>query len=145
MDNLNDLEQRFKEFTTNLKSWIPDGIVSVDLELLHKHDLLNYHTVDSSTLGLSRYFQVIETYEKITLINDQFIVWIVPEYYKKGLVTYVLIALQDEKGSKLEMAFSTSGVYNNSKLVLRVLEKFLWEIQENNELMHHLNSNSKLN
>lgn len=134
MDNIQVLEQCYKEYTKNLTEWIPDGVISVDLELLHKLDLLDQSATDLS-LGLTHYFQVIETFEKITLVNEKFVIWIVPELQNNQLVTYTLIALNSEKGPKLELAFSTSGVYNSSKLVLRVLEKFLIEIQENEELM----------
>ncbi len=143
MDNLELLEEKYKEFTHNLSAWIPDGVTHVDLELLHKYDLLHYHQADSTTFGLTRYFRVIETHEKITLVNEQFVIWIVPELYKRRLITYTLIATNSDKGPKPEMAFATSGVYNNSKLVLRVLEKILVEIQENNELIHYLSSDIK--
>lgn len=134
MDNLQVLEQCFKEYTKNLMEWIPDGIIHVDIGLLQKLDLLDDNKADAS-LGLTRYFNVIETFEKITLINEQFVIWIVPEMQNNQLVTYILIALNQEKGPKLELAFATSGVYNSSKLVLRVLEKFLMEIQENEQLI----------
>ncbi|MFA6914835.1 MAG: hypothetical protein WC222_00420 [Parachlamydiales bacterium] len=134
MDNLQVLEQHYKEYTKNLMEWIPDGIIHVDLGLLQKLDLLDDNSTDVS-LGLTRYFNVIETFEKITLINEQFVIWIVPEMQNNQLVTYTLIALNNDKGPKLELAFATSGVYNSSKLVLRVLEKFLVEIQENEQLM----------
>lgn len=137
MDNIQVLEQCYKEYTKNLTEWIPDGVISVNLELLHRLDLLDQNTVDLS-LGLTHYFQVIETFEKITLVNEKFVIWIVPELQNNQLVTFTLIALNSEKGPRLELAFSTSGVYNSSKLVLRVLEKFLLEIQENEELMGSL-------
>jgi hypothetical protein len=38
----------------------------------------------------------------------------------------------------LELCFITSGVYNTSRLVLRVLEKFLVEIEENEKLLKTL-------
>jgi hypothetical protein len=45
----------------------------------------------------------------------------------------VLIALNQKGIPRLELAFLTTDVYNTSKLVLRILEKFLHEIQENEE------------
>jgi hypothetical protein len=46
-------------------------------------------------------------------------------------LTYTLIALnRGDCEPQLEVAFIASGVYNSSKLVLKVLEKFLIEIQE---------------
>ncbi len=139
MENIQALEQCYKEYTKNLTEWIPDGVTIVDIDLLHRLDLLHYLRSDSEPLGLTRFFQVVETQEKITLVNDQFVIWIVPDLMNNRAVTYTLIAILDEKGPHLEIAFLTSGVYNTSKLVLRVLEKFLWEIQENEELMHSLN------
>lgn len=137
MDN-HGLERRYQEYAHNLAAWVPEGIIEIDLPLLHHLHLLHYYSIDSSDPGLTRYFQVMETYDKITLVNEQFVVWIVPEMAHQSPITYTLIALQTAQGPHLELAFVTRGVYNNSKLVLRVLEKFLWEIQENQEILERL-------
>lgn len=131
MYNASDLEQYFKKFIKNLSKWLPEGVLVVDIEILHKLGLLNYHKSYDSTL--TRYFHVIESQDKITLINDQFIVWIVPENDEGLSKTYVLIALNAQGTPKMELAFMTSDVYNSSRLVLRLLEKFLFEIQENED------------
>ena len=56
---------------------------------------------------------MIETTEKITLINDEFVIWIVPEKVNNSATTYTLIALNRNDGPQLEVTFITSGVYNN--------------------------------
>jgi hypothetical protein len=136
MDDLSSqLESCYKKYINNITDWIPEGIQEIDLRLLQKFDLLDYHDRDYKNPNLNRYFQVLETSEKITLVNDQFIVWIVPEKVDETPITYALIALNDGGYPHLEIAFSASGVYNTSHLVLRVLEKFLMEIQETEDLI----------
>lgn len=139
MNNRYVLEEHYKRYMKDINKWIPEGIIVVDLNLLHHMDLLTYYNKDSYDPTLTRYFHVIESEEKITLVNDQFVVWIVPEKIDNIPMTYTLIALNKNDKINLEMAFSTSGVYNNSKLVLRILEKFLFEIEENEKLLAKLN------
>lgn len=135
MDDISSLEESYRKYSKNISNWIPDGIVDIDLKLLQRFDLLNYHRKDKKDPTLTRYFHVIETHEKITLINDQFVVWIIPEKINQIPITYTLIALNHPNEAKLEMAFAAAGVYNSSKLVLRVLEKYLQEIQETEALL----------
>lgn len=135
MNNLAVLEKYFKKYISDLAKWAPEGIINVDLELLHNFRLLNYHKPSSHDPNLTRYFHVLETEEKITLVNEQYVVWIVPEKVNNLPVTYTLIAINNPEYPKLELVFSTQGVYNTSKLVLRVLEKYLYEIQENEDLI----------
>jgi hypothetical protein len=141
MDNPIVLEECYQKYIQDIQKWIPDGITYVDLNLLHKLDLLNYHVKDKYDPTLTRYFHVIESEEKITLFNEDFVVWIVPEKIDDASITYTLIALNQEDDVHLEMAFATSGVYNNSRLVLRILEKFLFEIQENEDFLRKLAAN----
>jgi hypothetical protein len=118
-----------------MANWLPEDIITVDLNLLQKLNLLDYNDPKSEDPSLTRYFHVVESEEKITLINEDFIVWIVPEKLEDVAVTYTLIALNREGSPELELAFVNSGVYNTSKLVLRVLEKLLHETQENEEMI----------
>lgn len=133
MDNVSLLEEYYKKYMDNITGWLPEGIIDVDLELLQELDLLSYKEPYTKKMGLTRYFHVIETDEKITLVNEDFVVWIVPDPISELPTTYALIALNKPEHLKLEMAFATKGVYNSSNLVLRVLEKFLLEIQETEE------------
>lgn len=138
MRNLAVLEACYKKFTQDMPSWLPEDIVEVNLDLLQKLDLLHYHDPAHNDPSLTRYFHVIESDDKITLINDDFVVWIVPEKMHGVALTYTLIALNTLKEPELQMCFVTSGVYNNSRLVLRVLEKYLFEIEENEAMLRSL-------
>lgn len=136
MRDLSALEDHYNNYIRSLKDYLPDGIINVDIELLSAFGLLSFfNNKISNEDTLTRYFQVIETEEKITLINDQFIIWIVPENMNETSITYALIALNVNELPSLELAFSTAGVYNTSHLVLRILEKFLIEIQETQDYL----------
>lgn len=129
------LDDFYKKYMSDLPHWLPDGIVEVDLALLHRLGLLKYHSVEKERFSLTRYFHVMESSEKITLLNEQFLIWIVPEQIDDVPATYTLICLNQASGPQLEIAFCTWGIYNSSRLVLRVLEKFLYEIQETEDLL----------
>lgn len=133
-----NLDNFFQKFIKDIKHWLPEGILDVDIELLHRLGLLKYHAPEKKNYNLTRYFHVIESQEKITLINEQFLIWIVPEKIDDISTTFTLIAINRPEGPQLETAFSTSGIYNSSRLVLRVLEKLLVEIQETEELLSSL-------
>ncbi len=141
MSNLEFLESWYNKFSANLTDWTPEGIITVNLHLLKELNLLNFVKEPSHTSeNLTRSFKVIETAEKITLINEQFVVWIVPENTLGVSTTYTLIALNRESGPKLEIVFATTGVYNSSIMVLKILEKYLNEIHENEEFLKKLAS-----
>lgn len=140
MHNLFLIEESYKKFVRNLNQFIPEGFYHVDLDLLYQFDLLHFQPLSfKKSHPVSRYFQIIETQEKITLINDQFIVWIVPSNEGNIPMTYTFIALnKGNQEPQLEASFVTSGIYNSSKLVLKILEKFLGEIQENELILSKL-------
>lgn len=138
MDDIQAIERCFKKIADNLTDWIPEGIVEVDIELLQKLDLLNINA-EMENDELTRYFHVIESHEKITLVNDQFVVWIVPDLIEGIPITYTIIALNKGTFPHPEVAFATSGVYNTSRLVLKVLEKYLHDILENEDILTGLN------
>lgn len=137
MNNMSIIEDCYQKYIKNIKNWLPEGIIEVDLCLLHKLDLLHYHDPQRRDPRLTRYFQVLESNEKITLMNEHFVVWIIPDKIGQSAITYTLIALNPNQ-PHLELGYSTSGVYNSSRLVLRVLEKFLEEIQENEDFLASL-------
>jgi hypothetical protein len=108
-------------------------LIEIDLRLLHELELLNHKDDTAST----RYFKVFERPEKITLVNDDYIVWIVPMMMETHPVTMTLIAKNKQKPS-LELTLIASGVYNTSQIVLQVLEKLLQEVEENDGLLNRL-------
>jgi hypothetical protein len=136
------LEACYKRYMNDISKWLPDGIIDVNLETLHDLNLLNFHHPLPPESALTRYFHVVETEEKLTLVNEEFIVWIVPEKLGNTSLTYTLIALNKEDDARLELAFTTSGIYNNSHLVLRLLEKYLLDIQNTEEQLAKLEKQS---
>lgn len=135
MDKIAELDSYFQEFMTNLSDHIPDGIIDVDLKFLQKLGLLHEELGSLSSPSLTRYFHVVESKDKITLFNDQFSIWVVPEKINDEPFTLVLVAINVDHKPKLELGYATSGIYNSSRLVLRILEKVLHEVQETEELI----------
>lgn len=137
MYNLSELDGYYKKFLENLSSWTPEGIYFINLELLHRFDLLHFQpNAEYKDPSLTRYFHIIESPEKVTLFNDEFVVWIIPDRANQIPLTYALIALnRGDQELQLEVTFIASGIYNSSKLVLKVLEKFLTEIQETEAML----------
>jgi len=138
MDKIDQLDSTYEQFIKNLNDLCPDGVIEVDLELLNKMGILADDLDAPSNSPLTRFFHVVESKEKITLFNEQFTIWVVPDSIDEEPITLVLVAHSSETNPKLELAFTTSGIYNSSRLVLRVLENFLAEIQENEEVINKL-------
>lgn len=134
MMNPQDLEASYLEYIKDLPRFVPDGIVDVDLPLLHELDLLQGdEIITEEESNLTHSFYVVESSDKLTLFNQKFVVWIVPKLIDQIPTTYTLIALNEPNSTHLEMVFTTTGIYNHSSLVLRILEKFLQQIEENEE------------
>ena len=133
--NFSDL---FNSYMQKIDHWLPDGIIQVDLELLHKYNLLHFEDKFVNDSSLTRYFHVVQSEDKLVLLNNEFIVWIVPENSEEAMQTLTLIALNKEGEIQPEMAFVTSGVYNHSRLVLRLLEQFLLEIHSTEDFIARL-------
>lgn len=131
MLNPNQIEDTYKGFMDNLKESIHDGVLSIDLHFLYDQHLLDsLHEEKDDPDDLTQYFHVIEGIEKVTLFNEQFIVWIVPKSEGEQPTTLVLIALNHPEKVHLELAFITKGVYNTPRYVLKVLQHFLLDVME---------------
>ncbi len=130
-----DLEKAFDCYMSDLPRHVPDGVVEVDLNLLQELGLLICDNEDPEEISdsLTQNFFVIESADKLTLFNDKFSIWIAPKMEYETPTTYTLIALNEQEKPNLELVFTTSGVYNHSSLVLRILEKCLEQIEENEE------------
>ncbi len=135
MKQLSFIEECYHSYKNDLVRWIPEDIIVVDLTLLQRFNLLNEDINKPQEPPLSQYFQIIESPNKMTLISSQFVIWITSEKINNIAGTWTLIALNTPSKPHLELAFLATGVYNSSKLVLRLLEKFLFEIEENEKLL----------
>jgi hypothetical protein len=136
------IEETYKEFMGHLGDWAHDGIVPIDLKFLHESGLLQkLQDEQSESDDLTQYFHVIESMEKVTLFNEQFIVWIIPKLDNDQPLTYVMIALNHPEKAHLEIVFTTQGVYNTPKHVLQVLQHFLVDMLETEETLTSIEKN----
>lgn len=130
------IEEAYKDFISNLPARAHDGITQIDLKFLHDQGLLSALQDDHGDPDdLTQYFHVIESTEKVTLFNEQFIVWIIPKMESEQPFTYVLIALNHQEKAQLEIVFATYGVYNTPRYVLKVLQHFLADMLETEETL----------
>ncbi|MEX1013259.1 MAG: hypothetical protein WD595_01300 [Waddliaceae bacterium] len=137
MFDLRKIEYSYQTFTQNLNYWLPDGLTVIDDAAVDEMGILK--TPESErTPAIAQYFHVVESIDKITLINQDFVVWIVPELRKKEKpVTYTLIALNKNDIPKLELGFAVTDQSSSSWVVLKILENYLKEIKETESTMHH--------
>lgn len=125
----NELEEAYQDFTKNLTQWAPDGIFQVNLESLCEMGLVNKNDFDDEEPDdVTQCFHVLETPEKITLYNEKFAVWIVPKMIQSVPTTLTYISSIPKKKPHLELVFSTEGVYNTPKFILKILQHFLIEM-----------------
>jgi len=136
------IEETYREFMAHLSDRSHDGITPIDLKFLHESGLLQtLQNETGDTDDLTQYFHVIESMEKVTLFNEQFIVWIIPRMNNDQPVTYVMIALNNPEKPNLEIVFTTQGVYNTPKHVLQVLQHFLVDMLETEETLTSIKKN----
>lgn len=129
------LEEYYGKFLNEPSHWVQDGIIDVNLEMLKDWGLLNQTEEEEKLLQdqFPFYFHVLENNTKVTLFNNQFIVWIVPDMEEDTPCTTVMIALIKEDDLKLEIVYKTLGVYNTPKYVLKTLRHFLTEVIDTEE------------
>lgn len=141
MLNHKKLEIAYKEFNEDLSKYLQDGVIEVDLALLKRFNLLNKTPEEEKEVQTQFpfYFHVVENQEKVTLFNNQFVVWIVPRVIDDIPATITLIALVHKDIPHLEIAFNTAGVYNTPKYVLKVLRHFLSEVIDTEEEIATIN------
>jgi hypothetical protein len=138
MHDIAMLEEYYRKCLNKLDSWAPEDFIEVDVRLLERLKILDEYNENPHDYTLTQEFHYTESEDKITLLNDQFIVWIVPENIDGSVVTFTMIAINHPERPHLELIYTSRGIYNTSNLVLRVLEKFLLEIQENEKILQNM-------
>lgn len=142
MLNPMQIEEAYQAFAKDLAKWIHDGVQHIDLKFLHSTGILSHlHEDHPETDDLTQYFHVVESSEKVTLFNDQFIVWIIPKADVLQPHTLVLIALNQQDKPHLEVAFDTHGVYNTPHYVLKVLQHHLVDMLETEATLTSIQKN----
>lgn len=125
------LEQNFQNFIKNLPTFLPDGIAPVDIRLVEELGLLKIEDNKKEKVEtLNHHFHVLETPEKITLFNENFAIWIVPQNSDTASRTFIFIATYQRDLPHLEMAFFTEGAFNTPKYIMKVLQHYLNEVQD---------------
>ncbi len=125
------IEEAYKRFVENLTDCAHDGIIHIDLNFLHDSGLLKtLQDEKEEPEDLTQYFHVVESVEKVTLFNEQFIVWIIPKMESDQSLTVVMIALNLPEKPHLEIVFTTKGIYNTPRYVLKVLQHYLLDMLE---------------
>jgi len=123
------IEEAFQGFISNLPEYVHDGVIHVNLAFLHDLGLLSSLKEDRTEPDdLTQCFHVVESAEKVTLFNEQFIVWILPRMEEDIPTTFVLIAFNHQNQMRLEVVFATNGVYNTPRYVLKILQHFLVDV-----------------
>lgn len=124
------LDAKFKAIIKNIPQAIPDGIIEINDQIIKSFGV-SLSNKEGSKSSQSRFY-VIEAFDKITLINDQFVVWLFPFIRSESCKeTLTFIARHDLPRFQMELAFSTKKQYNHPSIVLELLQCFLEEISEN--------------
>lgn len=139
MRTIEELDSCFRQLSSRLRQALPDGIELVNLETLSSLNLLAEKTNPPRQVPW-HYFHVHDSGDRITLYNDRFIAWIIPESEHEEPSTLVIIAKDDQTGIHPEVGFLTKGPYNSSKTVLRILERYIDDIDENETCIQKLDS-----
>ena len=143
MLNPTQIEEAYKDFMSDLPKCAHDGIIQVDLRFLHELGLLDNLQEDVADRDdLTQYFHVVESPEKVTLFNDQFVVWIVPRVEQDTAMTYTLLTMNRNDKLSLEIVFTTTGVYNTPRYVLKILQHFLLDVLETEETLTSMEKSS---
>lgn len=134
MQDPHKIEAIYQSIIEELPGMIHENVIEINLELLCALNLLD---PNNSILarGHDFSFHVYEGDEKITLMNDRFFIWIIPQLIDCQPVTYAIVALNKDPIENIELVFSAQGAYNSSKIILRVLSHYLKDIVENESML----------
>lgn len=128
-------------FTDNMKDLtrvLPDGITAVDLPLLSKMNIIDDASVHCQQGPLPQHMYAVETEDRITLYNDSYVAWIVPQKKEPDSETLLLIALLANQQPKVELGFSFRGIHNQAKTILKVLDTAIFDIRQTEQELHHI-------
>lgn len=129
--SIEQLDAFFEHLSSHTTDLLPDGIMDINVKTLHAlHLLADEIPMPGATPPASALLQAIESGGKITLFNEKFALWIVPQKNADPASTIVFIARRADEDIKPEIAFRTSGIHNRSKTILKLIDRFLADIQE---------------
>jgi hypothetical protein len=135
--NLDQLEAFFEYLSLHTAELLPDGIHDVSIKTLHTMHLLSEDPTGGNT-PVAHLLQAIESEGKVTLFNDHFVLWIVPKNEASPPATTIYIVRRLTDSLKPELGFRTAGIHNRSRTILRLIERYLTDIQETDSLLSSL-------
>lgn len=137
MEDPIQFEEDYRRFISDLSTHAPDGVIEVNLELLNELGLLDeeHWTDDEDEEKFPHAFHVIEANDKVTLYNEQFVIWISPKMINGEPLTLTLISLITDDAPCLEIVFSSKGIYNTPKCILKILKLFLEEVIDTQDVI----------
>ena len=89
------VEHHYQSFVSDVKSNIPDGVLKITDDILEQYQISLDNDDYDDPVKPYCYFYVVENTDKITLVNNDFIVWIVPKVLDLQAVTFILVGLRD--------------------------------------------------
>ena len=142
MVSIEELDAFFDTMSNNVSEMLPDGILDITVKTLHNLRLLGEEPLEEGNEPVAHLLQAIESGGKITLFNDRFVLWIVPQQDVSPSSTIVYVAQHFDETIKPELGFRTTGIHNRSKTILKLIDKFLSEIQETDSVISNFEHNS---
>lgn len=138
--SIEELDAFFEHLSENSSEMLPDGILDINIKTLHSLRLLAETPEETASMPVSHLLQAIESGGKITLFNERFVIWIVPQQNVQPPTTIVYVAQKDDDTDSIrpELGFRTSGIHNRSKTILKLIDKFLADIQETETVLSQL-------
>lgn len=140
MITIDQLDTYYQSLSQNTLELLPDGIIDVNIKTLQTLRLLT-EEASSGEGTTAELLQAVETDGRITLFNERFALWIVPQVGASPSATVVYVATHQNDEVKAELGFRTSGIHNNSKTILRLIDRFLADIQETDSMLSQLEEN----
>jgi hypothetical protein len=141
MLSIEDINAFYAYLTQHTPDLIPDGIIDVDVKLLQSLNILN-PTQNIGSGSAKELLQAIDSGGRITLFNDRFVLWIIPQNDVSPPSTTVILARCNENTIKPEVAFRTAGIHNQSKTILQLIDRYLIDIQETEEVLEKFEHSS---
>lgn len=156
MKNPEKIEAKYYDILENLSGCLPDGIIDIDLKFLEEANLIsNKEEVEANYANNapkespSMQFHIMESEDKVTLFNNEFTVWILPANSEKNIQSKTLVVIgqyYDKENSEevptISLGFSTTGMYNTSKIILKIAEHFIKKITSADKSLQEISSST---
>lgn len=135
INNKSELDYYYNKIIKGVASIPKDEIVEVNQKFIDEIGIGQKDRLSTEKDRIQRRFHVVETNDRITLWNQYYVIWIIPNQMEEELKTIVLIADNRPKEPKLLNILFIKGIYNNSTFILQLIDQMLAELQENDQFI----------